>query len=198
MIYPDGQEALKVYCNMKYGGFTLIMQKHKRETHNGAFNKSWHEYKVGFGHISAENYWLGLEHMHKLTNAVKTDIYIEYYHFGELKYERYYSNIKIGPEIANYNITLGDDQFSNPDHMSGVPFITFDNTIGDDNELNDLPAYFQAGWWFKKEQMFCITCDSHTDKFVLYMVRPYMTQENNSYQYGRIKMYLRTSITSKK
>ena len=195
-IYPDGQEALRVYCDMKSGGLTLIMKKRYKKTPYKDFNKSWHEYKVGFGNVFAENYWLGLEHMHKLTKYVRTDLFVELNTVSSANVnESVFTHFSIGPEATGYNLTMLGKKDLNIGNFSSVPFITYDKTIGDENELKSFAAYFHAGWWFKKDQDFCTTCDSNEE--VNTVIDVHNNLANMYHPNDRIEMYLKTSILSK-
>ena len=46
---------VKAYCDMKLGGYTLIM---KRFSGDLDFYRNWTEYKNGFGDVNKE-FWLG-------------------------------------------------------------------------------------------------------------------------------------------
>ena len=76
--YRDGVYTIKVsglatpfrvYCDMSQTGRTLIQQ---RVDGSVGFNRTWQNYKVGFGTPGVNtNYWMGLERLHHLTNQRK-------------------------------------------------------------------------------------------------------------------------------
>jgi hypothetical protein len=47
---------IKVYCDMRSGGWTLIMRRFNGDEN---FFLNWNEYKTGFGNLSSE-FWLGI------------------------------------------------------------------------------------------------------------------------------------------
>ena len=74
---------------------------------SGDFNRSWDEYKQGFGDASGE-YWLGNEYLHYMTNsrAYKLRFDLEDWN-GNTAYAEY-SSFVIEPESDNYRLRLGD------------------------------------------------------------------------------------------
>ena len=74
---------------------------------SGDFNRSWDEYKQGFGDAGGE-YWLGNEYLHHLTNsrAYKLRFDLEDWN-GNTAYAEY-SSFVIEPESDNYRLRLGD------------------------------------------------------------------------------------------
>ena len=107
-IDPDGSGAFNVYCDQTTagGGWTVI-QKRVDGTVN--FNRTWEDYKKGFGGFLIREFWLGLNKIQRLTqnktenklrvdlgvNASKT-VYAEYKWFG------------IENETADYKLRIGN------------------------------------------------------------------------------------------
>ena len=184
---------------MNSGGLTLIMKKRERETLHKAFNKSWEEYKTGFGDWSADNYWLGLEYMHTLTKHAKMDLVVEFYQNGLKKknIQMIYSDFQVGPELSRYSLSLDDKLYGDLDDLSSkyadIPFSTYD--MSSKAEISDYPTFFGAGWWFNKKNALCLTCDTRSKEYGNYENDGSgVTQIRN---FDHIKMHLKTSLKSK-
>ena len=74
-IYPDGLGAFDVYCDQSTGGggWTVIQ---KRMDGSVNFNRSWCDYKRGFGNLSGE-FWLGLDKINGLTWRTKNKLRVD-------------------------------------------------------------------------------------------------------------------------
>ncbi|XP_022803269.1 angiopoietin-related protein 7-like isoform X2 [Stylophora pistillata] len=106
-IDPDGSDAFDVYCDQTTaGGGWEVFQKR----FNGFvdFNRTWDDYKHGFGNFTGE-FWLGLDKIYRLTrnetkNMLRVDlgkatgetVHVEYSWFG------------IGSETAMYRLYIGN------------------------------------------------------------------------------------------
>jgi len=117
------------------------------------FNRSWTEFKVGFGDPSG-NYWLGNELLSQLTvnnsyklrfdlqsrNNISNWYYAEYSTFIVLT-EAY--NYEL--QVAGYSGNAGYNAFGG--HHNGLMFSTYDR----DNDLTSLncAAYWGGGFWYK-------------------------------------------------
>ncbi|XP_051804015.1 angiopoietin-4 isoform X3 [Acanthochromis polyacanthus] len=68
-------EPVQVYCDMETsgGGWTVFQQRF-----NGSvdFQRSWQEYKLGFGDVSGEH-WLGNEVLHLMTSQAQYSLRVE-------------------------------------------------------------------------------------------------------------------------
>ncbi|XP_071140558.1 uncharacterized protein [Mytilus edulis] len=75
-IYPDGQRATPVYCDMttKNLSWTVIQRRI-----NGFidFYRGWSAYKDGFGDVNSE-YWLGNDNIHEITSQATMILELNY------------------------------------------------------------------------------------------------------------------------
>ncbi|XP_037710351.1 angiopoietin-related protein 6-like [Drosophila subpulchrella] len=114
------------------------------------FNKSWTEYKDGFGLIMKGEYFIGLENLHIITETKQYELFITLRDGNDNGGHARYDNFKIGNEkeefelksLGKYSGTAGDSLRSH----EKMKFTTFDR----DNDLSDsncgIPYY--SGWWY--------------------------------------------------
>lgn len=144
---PD-MEPFSVYCDTQSAGCGWIVIQ-RRINGTLSFNRSWQEYKNGFGDPQGEHF-LGLEKIHLLTHSQPHELYIYMVDFeGDGSYA-HYSNFAIGNESEAYAIKMIGDFTGNTvdslKHHIGIKFSTPDM----DNDFNDgnCGTSFEAGWWF--------------------------------------------------
>ena len=75
LINPYGTGAFPVFCDQTTddGGWTVFQ---RRADGYVDFDKTWAEYKAGFGDVYGEH-WLGLEHISRMTHAGAFDLRID-------------------------------------------------------------------------------------------------------------------------
>jgi len=114
------------------------------------FNRSWAEYKVGFG-VSSGNYWLGNELLSQLTanNSYKLKFDLQS-RINNNWYHAEYSTFRVLTEADNYTLQVagfsgnaGWDSFGN---QNGMMFSTYDR----DNDLSsgNCAVVFVGGFWY--------------------------------------------------
>ncbi|XP_035917491.1 microfibril-associated glycoprotein 4-like [Anopheles stephensi] len=121
-----------------------------------AFNRTWAEYRAGFGDTRAEH-WLGLDNLWQLLaqgtahellvvmeNIQGTTVYAHYSMFGIGTLAERYA-IKV---IGKYSGTAGD---SLTFHI-GAKFTTHDQD--NDSHASNCATLYNGGWWFKD----CYSC----------------------------------------
>ncbi|KAJ0055131.1 hypothetical protein NL108_009872, partial [Boleophthalmus pectinirostris] len=103
-IQPTPQETKKVYCNMESagGGWTVIQ---RRENGSVDFQKTWKEYKMGFGSVSGEH-WLGNEVVYQLTAQRQYALRVELTDWDGHQAFSLYDRFQIGSEKQNYRLFL--------------------------------------------------------------------------------------------
>jgi len=115
-------------------------------------NRSWTEYKVGFGERSGK-YWLGNDLLRQLTanNRYKLRIDLQSRHNNNWYYAEY-STFRVLSEADNYTLQVDGfsgnasyDAFGSLSH-NGQQFSTFDRDNDQHSSLN-CAARFGAFWW---------------------------------------------------
>ena len=113
-IYPDDKLPFDVYCDQTTagGGWTVIQ---KRLKVSDDFNRTWDDYKHGFGNFLVGEYWLGLEKIRRLTenkteNRLRVVLGVKATKRLVPKKTFYaeYASLKIGDEEAKYKLNLGN------------------------------------------------------------------------------------------
>ncbi|XP_056596487.1 mucin-4 isoform X2 [Triplophysa dalaica] len=142
-----------VPCDMETsgGGWTLIQQRF-----NGSisFNRTWDEYKRGFGKLIGE-FWLGNDKIYWLTQARNMSLRIELEDFEGVREYAHYDHFQVANESQQYRLSIGGYsgtagnamQFNKNYNHDQKLFTTPDR----DNDLypsGNCGAYYSSGWWF--------------------------------------------------
>jgi len=153
----------------------IVVLKHDYTKHSTVFNDNgWNEYKSGFGKPEDENYWLGLENMHKLTSVGRWKLKVKIW--GQSKdAEGEWESIAVASESDKYRLTVGkkismtnlsrDPMLDNGGggSMNGMAFTTRDND-NDEFSTRNCAKVFEGGWWFRDCYYMCLTCNSSKQK----------------------------------
>ncbi|KAJ8033368.1 Fibrinogen-like protein A [Holothuria leucospilota] len=104
LIKPDGYpEPFEVYCDnaVDSGGWTVIYR-----IQDGAvlFNRSWTEYKTGFGFLSQE-FWIGNDKLSFLTNQNTYELRIDVTSSNDLSFCITYNRFRVSDEFSEYKLT---------------------------------------------------------------------------------------------
>ncbi|XP_018541609.1 angiopoietin-1 isoform X1 [Lates calcarifer] len=147
-IQINSQETKKVYCNMETagGGWTVIQ---RREDGSVDFQRTWKEYKMGFGSVSAEH-WLGNEYVYQLTSQRQYALRVELTDWDGHQAFSLYDRFQIGSEKQNYRLFLKSHSGTAGRQSSlvihGADFSTKD--MDNDNCLCKCALMLTGGWWF--------------------------------------------------
>ncbi|KAM4539175.1 angiopoietin-1 isoform 1-T2 [Odontesthes bonariensis] len=147
-IQINSHENKKVYCNMEAaGGGWTVMQR--RDDGSVDFQRTWKEYKMGFGSVSAEH-WLGNEYVHQLTSQRPYALRVELTDWdGHLAFSLY-DRFHIGSEKQNYRLFLKSHSGTAGRQSSlvihGADFSTKD--MDNDNCMCKCSLMLTGGWWF--------------------------------------------------
>nr|XP_015801603.2 fibrinogen alpha chain [Nothobranchius furzeri] len=157
-IKPGGTDStvVEVYCHQEgiMGGWLLVQQ---RASGSVSFNRTWAEYRDGFGSVDAEGngeFWLGNQLLHLLTNQSETMLKVEL------------EDWEGGAATAEYSVRVGSKEEGYPLHVSGftgdagdallkshsgMKFSTFDKD--DDKWEGNCAEVYGGGWWYNSCQM---------------------------------------------
>lgn len=148
-IDPDGNGAYQVLCDQETnGGGWVVIQKR----FDGAVdfvNKTWSEYKDGFGNLSTE-FWLGNEKLHRLSSMNQT-LLVEIEDFNGEKVHASYDEFSVHSETEKYKLYVKGYSGTAKDSLSGHSGFLF-STIDQDNGPHASWHCSQrngGGWWFK-------------------------------------------------
>uniref|UniRef100_A0A667WLU2 Angiopoietin-1 n=1 Tax=Myripristis murdjan TaxID=586833 RepID=A0A667WLU2_9TELE len=147
-IHISPQETKKVYCNMETagGGWTVIQ---RREDGSVDFQRTWKEYKMGFGTVSAEH-WLGNEYVYLLTSQRQYALRVELTDWDGHQAFSLYDRFHIGSEKHNYRLFLKSHSGTAGRQSSlvihGADFSTKD--MDNDNCMCKCALMLTGGWWF--------------------------------------------------
>ncbi|KAJ8268952.1 hypothetical protein COCON_G00115590 [Conger conger] len=153
-VTPDPRSGtFKVYCDMEsYGGGWTVVQR--RINGSVSFNRTWAEYKKGFGNLLGE-FWLGNDQIHQLTKAKDMVLRIELEDFRGVreyaKYDRFYvSNefLRYRLTVSGYSGTAGDALHFNKHYDHDQKFFTTPDKDNDMYPSGNCGAYYSSGWWF--------------------------------------------------
>lgn len=145
-IDPDGSGAFDVYCDQTTaGGGWAVFQKR----FNGSvdFNRTWNDYKHGFGNFTGE-FWLGLDKIYRLTrNETKNMLRVDLGMATGKTVHAEYSWFGIGNETATYRLYIGNVtnktvSFDSLGPHKDFVFGTWDRDPADCTQIRG------GGWWY--------------------------------------------------
>ncbi|NWU30339.1 ANGP4 protein, partial [Dyaphorophyia castanea] len=138
----------QAYCDMEMdrGGWTIIQL---RANGSLSFQRSWREYKQGFGDAAGE-YWLGNEAVHLLTSRVPYTLRVELQDWEGGQVYAHYGKFQLGSERQFYRLSLQDYSGTAGQQsglaLQGTRFSTRD--ADNDNCLCKCAQMLSGGWWF--------------------------------------------------
>ncbi|XP_076158203.1 angiopoietin-1 isoform X2 [Alosa pseudoharengus] len=147
-IQINNLEPKKVHCNMESagGGWTVLQH---REDGSVDFQRTWKEYKMGFGSVSGEH-WLGNEFVYQLTNQRQYALRVELTDWDGHQAFSQYDRFHIGTEKQNYRLFLkshtGTAGRLSSLVIHGADFSTKD--VDNDNCMCKCALMLTGGWWF--------------------------------------------------
>ncbi|GFS00431.1 fibrinogen related protein 12.1 [Elysia marginata] len=170
VTYPKNTLTFPFPCDtVTDGGGWVVIQR--RAEGNADFNRTWGDYKNGFGSFSGD-FWLGNDKISLITKSGKYELRIDLV-FNGIHIFAHYDSFSIEPEghsetryrdddcysyrrrsrsytlplpyqlsIGNYDGTAGDSLRDN----DGRPFSTIDKDV--DSSGGNCAEEYNGGWWF--------------------------------------------------
>lgn len=147
-INNNRSNPVDVYCDMDTdGGGWLVLQR--RTTGRLDFLKRWRQYVAGFGNMT-EEFWLGLDKIHQLTNTptqyeLRFDLGV-----GSERVYAVYDDFKIATARQKFKLTVGKYSGTAGDAMTyhqGRPWTTVD--LDNDVALSNCALAHRGAWWYK-------------------------------------------------
>ncbi|XP_025788837.1 angiopoietin-2 isoform X2 [Puma concolor] len=148
LVFPNSTEEIKAYCDMETagGGWTIIQ---RREDGSVDFQRTWNEYKVGFGNPSGEH-WLGNEFVFQVTNQQPYVLKIHLKDWEGNEAYSLYEHFSLSSEEFNYRIHLqgltGTAGKISSISQPGNDFSTKD--ADNDKCICKCSQMLTGGWWF--------------------------------------------------
>uniref|UniRef100_A0A8C8Y3U5 Angiopoietin-2 n=1 Tax=Panthera leo TaxID=9689 RepID=A0A8C8Y3U5_PANLE len=148
LVFPNSTEEIKAYCDMETagGGWTIIQ---RREDGSVDFQRTWNEYKVGFGNPSGEH-WLGNEFVFQVTNQQPYVLKIHLKDWEGNEAYSLYERFSLSSEEFNYRIHLqgltGTAGKISSISQPGNDFSTKD--ADNDKCICKCSQMLTGGWWF--------------------------------------------------
>ncbi|KAL1380608.1 hypothetical protein pipiens_003559 [Culex pipiens pipiens] len=137
------------YCEMDFleGGWIVFQQQQVNSALS--FNLNWAQYRLGFGTVGKdENYWLGLEPVHQITNSGDYELAVEFTFGGNKGFARY-SQFKLAGEADKYRLLIGGYSGTLADGLSNRNYAKFSTYDSDNDSYNENCAkYWVSAWWF--------------------------------------------------
>ncbi|XP_076825484.1 fibrinogen-like protein A isoform X1 [Clavelina lepadiformis] len=140
------RNGLKVFCEDRW----TVFQKRLDGSVN--FQRTWNEYKLGFGETDGE-FWLGLETVHRLTRSGKCDLRIEIQAFDDTYSWAQYSSFYVESEADLFRLHASGYIGNATDRLNShnnQPFTTLDrdNDSWGSNCASENGGE-AGGWWYK-------------------------------------------------
>ena len=149
------KHSVQAYCDMTSdngGPFTYVQRRINGKV---SFNKTWEQYKDGFGNPKSE-FWIGNEALHKLTSQINYTLIIEMWDKENKYWVARYDTFKLSSESEGYRLTVGGYHGNATDAMHYSNNVAF-STADRDNDASSTHCarFYTAGWWYK----YCHYCN---------------------------------------
>jgi len=139
---------------------TVLMMK--KIDNSNSFDRTWDEFKAGFGNTISGNYWLGNDRIHQLTKDGGYMLLVDIKSkkgFGPLaRFWSDYARFIVGSEATNYQVLIdgGYGKAGDPiGDINGTQFTTNDRD-NDGNPTGNCAVAHSGGFWYNSND--CASC----------------------------------------
>ncbi|XP_034032609.1 uncharacterized protein LOC117515929 [Thalassophryne amazonica] len=149
-----GSRSFTVVCDMElHGGGWTVLQR--RQDGSMSFNRTWEEYRSGFGELNGGEFWLGNHLIHLLTRDRNMMLRVELEDFDGVTGYAEYEHFSVANERTHFRLTVGGYsgtagdalRFSKRYNHNNRAFTTPDKDH-DRYPSGNCGAYYSSGWWF--------------------------------------------------
>ncbi|KAM6244069.1 tenascin isoform 4-T4 [Porphyrio hochstetteri] len=148
-IYLNGDKAqpLQVFCDMTEdgGGWIVFL---RRQNGKEDFYRNWKTYVAGFGDPK-EEFWIGLENLHKITSQGQYELRVDLRDKGETAHA-VYDRFSVGDVKTRYRLKVDGYSGTAGDSMTyhnGRSFSTFDKD--NDSAITNCALSYKGAFWYK-------------------------------------------------
>ncbi|XP_071545332.1 fibrinogen C domain-containing protein 1-A-like [Panulirus ornatus] len=160
--YPtmDPKMPVAVWCDMGQnatlddGGWTVILRRQNTSWGLIDFNRTWSEYRAGFGMPGEGEWWYGLASLHALTYRQPYEVHFLMHDMELGYYDACYTTFRVEDEGRHFRLIV--DGFSGnvtydafKSRHNGQPFSTKD-VDQDDWIGGNCAANNGGGWWYQR------------------------------------------------
>ncbi|KAG7175929.1 angiopoietin-related protein 4-like [Homarus americanus] len=161
LTYPnmDSKSPVSAWCDMggeesnkDEGGWTVILRRRESDFGQVLFNRSWDEYRQGFGDPSEGEWWYGLASIHALTYRQPYEALFLLHDIEQGSFYAKYTTFRVEDELNKFRLVVGGfsgnvtiDSLASKHHNS--PFSTWDQD-NDEWGTGSCAVSNSGGWWF--------------------------------------------------
>nr|XP_032293873.1 microfibril-associated glycoprotein 4-like [Drosophila virilis] len=147
LIKVGSMEPILVRCKVEHGSPFMVIQRRLDGTVN--FNRSWTEYKEGFGDANSE-FFIGLNMMHQITTQQRHELLIILTDFNNENRFASYDSFVVGNEDESYALKeLGSYYGNAGDALIYNKLMKFSTHDRDNDEHPTNCAVKLQAWWHK-------------------------------------------------
>ncbi|XP_055533788.1 angiopoietin-2-like [Wyeomyia smithii] len=132
------------FCEQRqFGGGWMVFQK--RQDGSVDFNRTFNEYRDGFGNPRGEH-WLGVEKLYQITAGKTCELLILMEDFEGRSAHQLYQNFRVSNEQTGYKLTLGNSNGTAGNALSiygNEVFVTYDTN----KSYSSCARQFGSGFW---------------------------------------------------